>query len=234
MQMGNERTVRPLSRDEVREIDRRTIEDFGVPGVVLMENAGRGAAVEAWGMLGAEPGGRVAVLAGAGNNGGDGYVIARHLHNWRVNVEVFCFAPRERIRGDAEVNLRIIERMDLPVRDAQWTDGPAAPLADAAGAAHLVVDALFGTGLTRPMRAPFPAIVEWINALGRSVLAVDIPSGLNCDSGAPMPVAVRAACTVTFVAAKKGFAAAGAAEYLGRVVPVEIGVPRQLLTPYLQ
>ena len=230
---STQRSVRPVTRDEVRELDRATIEDFAVPGVVLMENAGRGAAVEAWGMLGQRHGRRVAVLAGAGNNGGDGFVIARHLHNWCVGVEVFCFTPRQKARGDAAVNLRIIERMGLPIHDVDFADGPTQPLAESAAMADLLVDALFGTGLTSPMRGAFPALVEWINALGRPVLAVDVPSGLNCDTGEPMPVAVRAACTITFVAAKAGFAAAGAEPYTGRVVPVEISVPRELLEPFL-
>jgi NAD(P)H-hydrate epimerase len=227
------RTVRPLTRDEVRELDRRTIREFGVPGVVLMENAGRGAAVEAWDLLVERGGRRAVVLAGAGNNGGDGFVIARHLHNWRCDAKVFRFAPREKSTGDADVNLTIIERMGLPIEEVSWQDGPTQSLAEAAGRADLLIDALFGTGLTSALREPFGAVIRWINALGKCVLAVDIPSGLNCDTGEPMPVAVKAVCTVSFVAPKAGFAAAGAAEYTGRVVPIEISVPRELLEPYL-
>ena len=230
---ANERVVRALTRDEVRELDRTTIEDFDVPGVVLMENAGRGAAIEAWGMLDRRSDGRVAIFAGAGNNGGDGFVIARHLHNWCIDAEVFCFAPREKIKGDAAVNLRIIERMGVPIHDVNWADGPSQQLAESAAMAHLLVDALFGTGLTSRMRDPFPAIVDWINALAKPVLAVDIPSGMNCDTGEPMPVAVKAARTVTFVAPKAGFAADGADAFTGHVVPVEISVPRELLESFL-
>jgi NAD(P)H-hydrate epimerase len=227
------RVLRALTRQEVRELDRRAIEEFAVPGLLLMENAGRGAAVEAWDLLTERAGRRVVVLAGAGNNGGDGFVIARHLFNWGCAVSVFCFVPRQRVAGDAAVNLAIIERMGLPIAEVAWAGGPTQELAEAATQADLLVDALFGTGVNSPLRAPFPAVIAWINALGKCALAVDIPSGLNCDTGEPMPVAVRAARTVSFVSAKAGFSAPGAERYTGRVVPIEIGIPRQLLAEYL-
>src|SRR5437762_4226923 len=165
-----------LNREQVREIDRRAIEEFGVPGVVLMENAGRGAA-EVLLSLGAN--GPVVICCGKGNNGGDGFVIARHLDNRGVGVRVLLFARPEELTGDAAVNFRIIERAGLPILIQPDLAALAGELAPAAW----VVDALFGTGLSGALRPPFDAIIAAINASGRPVLAVDIPSGLDCDTG---------------------------------------------------
>src|SRR5713226_6787224 len=140
-----------LNRQEVRELDRRAIEELGVPGVVLMENAGRGAA-EVLVRLGCR--GPVAICCGKGNNGGDGFVIARHLDNRGTPVRVLLFARPEDLSGDAAVNYRIIARAGLPmVIHAGNPVDDKAVRADLA-AAEWIVDALFGTGLTGPVRNP--------------------------------------------------------------------------------
>jgi NAD(P)H-hydrate epimerase len=215
-----------LSRAEVRELDRRAIEEYGVPGVVLMENAGRGAA-EVLLRLGVH--GRVLVCCGKGNNGGDGFVIARHLDNVGVPVRVLLFCRPEELTGDAAINYRIIARAALPVQ--AFPDGSVSEHAlwQELARAEWVVDALFGTGLSGPVRAPFDPIITALNAGPARVLAVDIPSGLDCDSGAPLGPTVRAQHTVTFVAQKKGFANPAARAYLGLVHVVDIGAPRDLL-----
>jgi NAD(P)H-hydrate epimerase len=216
-----------LSREQVRAIDRRAIEEFGVPGVVLMENAGRGAA-EVLRSLGIS--GRVVICCGKGNNGGDGFVIARHLDNEQVPVRVLFFSRPEDLAGDAAVNYRIIAKSSLSIVTC-----PIQPLDDKAmrgelAGADWVVDALFGTGLTGPVRAPFDQVIAAINAGPGRVLAVDIPSGLDCDTGQPLGATVRAHHTVTFVAPKKGFAHPAAQPWLGQVHVVAIGAPRRLLT----
>ncbi|MCS6911533.1 MAG: NAD(P)H-hydrate epimerase, partial [Anaerolineales bacterium] len=160
-----------LSRAQVRELDRRAIEEFGVPGVVLMENAGRGAA-ELLVRLGAR--GPVVIACGKGNNGGDGLVIARHLDNRGVGVQVLLLADPAELSGDAATNFRIVQRSGLAVR--VWPG--AGELAAALAGADWVVDALFGTGLRGPVPAPWAEAIAAINAAGRPVLAVDIPSGL--------------------------------------------------------
>jgi NAD(P)H-hydrate epimerase len=215
-----------LSRDEVRAIDRRAIDEFGVPGVVLMENAGRGAA-EVLVALGVR--GPVAVCCGKGNNGGDGFVIARHLDNRRLPVRVLLFARPEALTGDAAVNYRIISRSGVPINLHAESPVDAAALRRELESAEWVVDALFGTGLTGPLRAPFDGVVEAINAGPARVLAVDIPSGLDCDTGEPLGPCVRAAHTVTLVAAKKGFANPASHPWVGRVHVVDIGAPRAIL-----
>jgi NAD(P)H-hydrate epimerase len=215
-----------LSREQVRAIDRRAMEEFGVPGVVLMENAGRGAA-DVLRSLGIS--GPVVICCGKGNNGGDGFVIARHLDNAGVPVRVLLFSRPEDLSGDAAVNYYIIAKAGVRIlvyADASLDEN--ALRAEFVSAAW-VVDALFGTGLAGPVRAPFDRVIAAINAGPARVLAVDIPSGLDCDTGQPLGTMVRAEHTVTFVAPKKGFAEPAAQPWLGQVHVVDIGAPRPLL-----
>jgi NAD(P)H-hydrate epimerase len=211
-----------LTRAQVRDIDRRAIEAFGVPGVVLMENAGRGAA-ELLLSLGAR--GPVAICCGKGNNGGDGFVIARHLDNREIAVRVLLFARPDQLTGDAAINCRIIEQTGIPL----MTEPDTATLTTTLAQAAWIVDALFGTGLTGAVRPPLDGVIGAINSSGKPVLAVDIPSGLDCDTGLPLGATVRAAHTVTFVAPKIGFAQPAAREWLGQVHVVDIGAPRAAL-----
>jgi NAD(P)H-hydrate epimerase len=212
-----------LSRAQVRDLDRRAIEEFGVPGVVLMENAGRGTA-ELLLNLGIH--GRVLICCGKGNNGGDGFVIARHLANRGVNIQVLLCAPREELTGDALINFTILERGQYPLRILPLSlDSLHQELARS----EWVVDALFGTGLSGPVRPPYDRIIEGINSRPNHVLAVDIPSGLDCDSGQPLGPTIRAEHTATFVAPKRGFANPEATDYIGLVHVVDIGMPCILL-----
>jgi NAD(P)H-hydrate epimerase len=215
-----------MSRKEVRAVDRWAIEQIGIPGVVLMENAGRSCAVLAAEKLGGLAHPKVCIFCGTGNNGGDGYVIARHLLNRGVEVAVFLCGSREKVRGDAKVNSDALERLGHTVGQIDvGTADVAGKVAEAAGGANLVIDAVFGTGLQGPLRDDYRALIEAINALGVDILAVDIPSGLDCDTGEPLGAAIRAAYTVTFVAAKRGFAdAADAARYIGELYVASIGV----------
>jgi NAD(P)H-hydrate epimerase len=209
-----------LSRAQVRELDRRAIEEYGIPGIVLMENAGRGAA-EVLMRLNPErlP---VVIYCGKGNNGGDGFVIARHLdiHGWPVRLVRLA-----RPTGDAAVMEHVAEAAGIPDRFGKVT----------AFYESWFVDALFGTGLTGPIGGRYAIDVETMNRhrqKGKKVLAVDIPSGLDCDSGKPLGPCVRADHTVTFVAPKAGFANPEAREWLGEVHVVGIGAPRVLLEQY--
>jgi NAD(P)H-hydrate epimerase len=219
-----------LSRAELRELDRRAIEEYGVPGVVLMENAGRGAA-EVLLRLGVH--GPVLICCGRGNNGGDGFVMARHLDNVGVAVRVLLFCPPHELTGDAAINHRILEKAAVPMHvfsdKVQHAGLYAAALQQELARVEWVVDALFGTGLSGPVRPPLDQVIVAINDGPARVLAVDIPSGLDCDLGAPLGPTVRAEHTVTFVAQKKGFANAVARAWLGQVHVVDIGAPRALL-----
>jgi len=221
-----EKEFRVMSRDEVRRVDAWAIEEVGVPGVVLMENAGRSCAELAREKLAAVDGPKVCLFCGTGNNGGDGYVIARHLLNAGMRVRVVLCGAREKVRGDARTNLEILERLGHAVEPL---DPGAADLVvhvrAFAGEADLIVDALFGTGLRGELSGEFQCLIEAINGLGRPILAVDIPSGLDCDTGEPLGAAVQANWTVTFVAMKKGFLASPeASRHTGEVYVASIGV----------
>jgi NAD(P)H-hydrate epimerase len=217
-----------MSRDEVRNVDRRAIEEFGLPGVVLMENAARGC-VDWLIELGVS--GRVVICAGRGNNGGDGFVIARHLENRGLDVLVLLFADPESLRGDAAINWRVLERAGTPVcavKDAATDDHCRSQIAEA----DWIVDALLGTGTRGSLREPFPAIIAAINEAPGRVFAIDLPSGLDCDTGEPVnaesPLAVRADFTATFVARKQGFENPLAAAFTGEVRVIDIGVPHSM------
>jgi NAD(P)H-hydrate epimerase len=200
-----------------------------MPTLVLMENAGRGAAELLRNRL--SPDSRVLILCGPGNNGGDGGVVARHLDVWGVSIEVVWFTDPAKLRGDAAVQFQILARAGI--NQSVWpADRDLNGLDALMAQADWVVDALLGTGLTRPVKGTLHAVIEAINRSGKPVLALDLPSGLDTDRGTPLGAAVRATLTATFVAPKLGFSAPGASEYLGAISVVEIGVPRRLLDAF--
>lgn len=214
--------MRNLSRRQVRQIDRCAIEQIGLPGVVLMENAGRQVADAVERFL-ARPGAAIAIVAGAGNNGGDGFVVARHLSLRGFSTVTFLVASAEKVGGDAAVNLRALGKLGGDVREVRGEE--LACLAGELRRFDAIVDAVGGTGIEGAIRGDAAAAVEQINAAGRPVIAIDIPTGLDCDTGRAEGPCVRADLTVTFVARKKGFDATGAAEYAGQVIVADIGVP---------
>ena len=218
--------MKHLTRAEVRDLDRQAIEEFGLPGIVLMENAGRGATER---LLSAGVSGRVVVCCGKGNNGGDGFVIARHLESLGVAVQVLLFAEFDEVQGDACVNLGVLRKAGTPLRmiTEMSTGGN---LEDHFANAEWIVDALLGTGTRGPVREPYAGVIEAMNRSDARLLSVDLPSGLDCDTGEAPGACVRAELTVTFVAPKVGFAAPGAAEFTGDIQVVDIGLPRRMLT----
>ena len=226
-----------LSRRQIRECDRVALEKFSLNGLVLMENAGAAAARKILSLLNEKTDKRVCIVAGTGNNAGDGFVVARHLDHEDIAVEIIICGEKQRIKGDALSNLLIIERMELPIDYF-----PQERLADlkkriiqCGQHADLIVDALLGTGTAGPPREPIRTAIETINCLNLTVVALDIPSGLDCDSGLPLEVAVRAGHTVTFAARKKGFFAPGASDYTGTVTLASIGInTRRLLKTTLR
>lgn len=215
----------PLSREQVRDVDRRAVEEYHMPSVLLMENAGRGAVevLEAQGITGP-----IVVCAGKGNNGGDGFVMARHLENHGHEILVLLFCDPTTLQGDAAINFQILVAAKTPVEI--W-DGEvnSKQLADRLRGADWIVDALLGTGTKGEIREPFVMIIEAINQSQAKVLAVDLPSGMDCDTGKPLGACIKANVTATFVARKIGFDAEGAMNLTGDVHVVEIGVPRRVL-----
>jgi NAD(P)H-hydrate epimerase len=219
--------MRSLTRDHTRAIDRFAIEQLGVPGVVLMENAGRLCADAVGDFLAGPAGRKVAICAGGGNNGGDGFVVARHLSMREAEVVVFLVSPGEKLSGDAEINYRIARNLGLDIRHVGSAE--LANLSRELRGFDVVVDAVGGTGIRGALRGDIAVAAEQINAAGRPVVAVDIPTGLDCDTGQADGPAVRARLTVTMVARKKGFDAPESAEFTGEVRVVDIGIPADVV-----
>ncbi len=211
----------------IRELDRLAIEEYGIPGAVLMENAGRGSAKILLEHFPEAQQTGVTIVAGTGNNGGDGFVIARHLANQGIEVDVFIAGTIESVReGESAGNLSTIKKMGIPVVPIAGDEDIAA-LADSISARGIVVDALLGTGLEREVSGIFSRIITLIND-GYAILSIDIPSGISSDTGKVMGSAVMADVTVTFALPKRGNLIHPGAEHCGRLILLDIGVPDKL------
>ncbi len=217
--------VRPVvTAAEMRALDRATIDEIGIPGLTLMETAGRAVAAAARRMCAR---GHVAIVCGPGNNGGDGYVAARVLREQGADAVVYLAAPRSVIRGDAAAHLAIYERAGGVVRMIDTAEA-LGELGDAIAGAALAVDALFGVGLARPIDGHMADVVALVNHAQRR-LAVDIPSGLDADTGRALGASVHAHATVTMAALKVAHASAPGFARCGEVEVADIGVPGALV-----
>lgn len=219
-------TPRTINRAQARELDRRAVEQYGMASVMLMENAGRGVAdrLERLGIAG-----RVTICCGAGNNGGDGYVVARHLDLRGHQVNVVALTDPGKLSGDAALNYTVLSRSGVPIEVCSTAEQLTTRLMGSAW----IVDALLGTGARGEPRPPLDGAIEAINRSGIPVLAVDLPSGLDCDTGWAAQHTIVAHCTCTFVATKPGFLVAGAERFTGQVYVLDIGAPRQLIDEML-
>jgi ADP-dependent NAD(P)H-hydrate dehydratase / NAD(P)H-hydrate epimerase len=199
--------------EDLRELDRRTVEDAGLPAAALMEAAGAAAAAELRERFPAAR--RIAVVCGPGSNGGDGFVVARHLRDAGLDAWIVLVAAADRIRGDAATMLRVADALEVPRRD------------DLLGA-EVVVDALLGTGARGMPRAEIAQAISRIAQHGAPVLALDIPSGIDATTGVVPGDAIRATCTVAFHGRKLGTAIEPGRSHAGDVVTLPIGLPRSL------
>lgn len=214
---------------EMREIDKATIEWFGLPGVVLMENAGRAVAERAIEILGEPRGKIVFIVCGGGNNGGDGFVAARWLHNCGVRVKLFLALDRALVKGDALVHLETVVRMGVECFDSTEPRGMEKARIGTAFA-DLVIDALLGTGFHGELSEPYRDSIELMNGAGKKILSVDIPSGVEADTGVVREKAVQAFCTVTLGLPKPGILLYPGAASAGEMDVAPIGIPAELLT----
>ena len=216
-----------FTREQSRRVDQLAVREFGFSGLVLMENAGRGVA-DVLCRLGIA--GPVAICCGKGNNAGDGFVIARHLDLRGHAVRVLLWAEPEELTGDAAANFNILKKTDVTIE--VFGGGAAhdpARLSKLVEGAAWIVDALLGTGSRGEPRPPLGDAIDRLNAAAAPKLAVDLPSGLDCDTGVPARHTIVAAETCTFVAAKAGFFTPAAAAKVGRLHVLDIGVPRKLI-----
>jgi ADP-dependent NAD(P)H-hydrate dehydratase / NAD(P)H-hydrate epimerase len=215
---------------QMQEMDRRTIQEFGIPGRVLMECAGRGAARVFLENLYCQGPGRVGIMAGRGNNGGDGFVMARYLTQRNIAVKVFLLAAAAAVKGDAAANLQLLAASGVPLIEIPDEQAFIARMQDLQHQ-HYWIDALLGTGLKAEVKGFYRKAIEFINAGQRPVLAVDIPSGLNADTGQPCGTCIRAAATATFGFAKIGHVVYPGLEYCGSVKVIDIGIPPNMVQP---
>lgn len=223
-----------LSREQVRAVDRIAIEEYGIPGIVLMENAARSAVEAIVHRYGSPVGKEIAIVCGNGNNGGDGYAIARHLQNRGGKVTIYRVWPGK-LSADAQFNADITAKMEIPISDSIHGD---------LFEPWITIDAVFGTGLTTPPRDSMNHYMNEMNVFGKRVVAIDIPSGLDCDTGNPVgaiehgwsdqALVVVADLTVTFVAEKLGFANPRSRHYTGDIVVGDIGCPREIIDRVLR
>ena len=219
-----------ITREQSRQVDRRAVEEYGMSSLVLMENAGRGVVDKIF-ELGFT--GRVLVCCGKGNNAGDGFVIARHLDLRGAPVTVSLWSEVAELSADARVNHDILARSCVPIaRHGALFDAEA--LARETKGAGLIVDALLGTGARGAARFPFDRVIVALNASSIPIIAVDLPSGFDCDLGAIDSPIIRACHTCTFVAAKRGFLTRGSSDYIGQAHVLDIGAPRKLVEEILR
>jgi NAD(P)H-hydrate epimerase len=212
---------RVFSCQEIRALDKQAIENIGIPGMVLMENAGLAVAQFLEAYLENE---KVVICCGKGNNAGDGLVVARHLWNHGFDVEVLLFELPEYFSQDTLTNYQIAKNCQVPMH--QVKEGM---LKNVLFAADWIVDALFGTGLQGGLQRPYHEIVSAINQMDAKVLSIDVPSGLNADTGQADGACVKADITLSFVGLKQGFLNPQAQRYLGELHVIDIGIPKVLL-----
>ncbi|MDH3826521.1 MAG: NAD(P)H-hydrate epimerase, partial [Desulfobacterales bacterium] len=212
---------------EMQEMDRQTIKTHGIPGLELMENAGRGATEVLLDQFAGTIKTGVGIICGKGNNGGDGFVIARYLADRRIDVTVYLLAKATQVKGDAAANLKRLAALKVPVIEIPDEDSFSKIKSDLCRF-DLLVDAILGTGLTSDVRGFFKTVINFINNLNRSgipVFAVDMPSGLNSDTGQPCGTCIQAQGTATFALAKIGHYTYPGAEYTGKLQIIDIGIP---------
>ncbi|QDT31643.1 NAD(P)H-hydrate epimerase [Thalassoglobus polymorphus] len=219
-----------LTRSQARAVDDIAIREYGIPGIVLMENAGRGIAEL---LLKESPTGRVTVLCGPGNNGGDGFVIARHLAIAGLEVMVIICTDPKNYHGDAATNSQIIQKAGLPVLQLSMPENLDRLISELQNS-DWIVDAMLGSGTQGAIREPYLTIINAVNGIGKPVLAVDVPSGVDCDQGPTPDATIQARITATLVAAKPGLLTLEAEEYVGRLEVLGIGLPNIILTQILK
>ncbi len=217
-----------LTAEEMQKLDRTAINELGIPGVVLMENAGLQVMEIIFKIIGDPQGKTVTIFTGKGNNGGDGFVVARHLLNAGAQVKVLMFAEIEDIAGDAKINLNILQKMGhkvYPVTNPNSLNVIKLALVYT----DLVVDAIFGTGFKGSVPDHIGKAIEMINQSGKPVVSVDIPSGLEANTGKAHGLCIKATGTVTFAQAKVGLVIQQGPEYVGELTVADISIPPDLV-----
>lgn len=230
--MSSQFQFKIVTAAEMREVEARAFREFGIQPLILMEHAGTCVAdISERNFLSQNmpqpENSRILVLCGKGNNGGDGFVAARHLSNRGHEMDIFLAGSAAELKGDALINYQIAAKLGISIcQDAQ---NKLSQLEFALQESDLVIDALFGTGLDRPMDEAYLGIIKTVNRVGKPVLAVDLPSGLHCDTGEVLPEAIRAKATAVLGLPKQGLYTAQGPASAGQIYLVDIGLPKALL-----
>jgi hydroxyethylthiazole kinase-like uncharacterized protein yjeF len=220
--------MKVATAEQMQELDRKSIEVYRIPGIVLMENAGRGATEVITSVFPDIQKKKVAIIAGKGNNGGDGFVIARHLLNKGIPVRVFLLTDPKSLRGDAEINFNIFNHMKgevIPVPSSKDYQKVKKSLENV----DLLIDGIFGTGLDAEVRGYYREVIDHLNGLQKPIVAIDIPSGLDANTGKPLGTAIRASLTITFGLPKVGHLISPGPDYVGSLKVIDIGIPKRLV-----
>jgi NAD(P)H-hydrate epimerase len=220
--------MKVANAEEMQELDRKAIETYRIPGMILMENAGKGAAEVISNTFPDIHKKKIAIIAGKGNNGGDGLVIARYLLNQGVSVRVYLLTDPKGLRGDAETNFNIFQRMKGEVISVP-SSKDYVKLKKDLERFDILVDGIFGTGLDAEVRGYYREVIDHLNTLQRPIVAIDIPSGLDADTGKPLGTAIRASLTITFGLPKVGHLIPPGIDYVGEVKVIDIGIPKRLV-----
>jgi len=214
---------------KMREIDKQTQDEFDIPATILMENAGRAVFQTAMEMLFRKENKKVVIVSGSGNNGGDALVAARHLMNNGIETDIFSVVPIEKLYGEAKANYNRAEKVSNTISKSIkiLSKENLSVFKDKVIEAQLIIDGVFGIGLDREVKEPQKTVIQLINESQKSVLAVDVPSGLDATDGKMFGVCIKAEKTVTFALPKTGFR--GNEKYTGKVITADISIPKALL-----
>jgi NAD(P)H-hydrate epimerase len=220
--------MKRVTAEEIRRLDQLAIRDYSIPSLLLMENAGRSVSDVISRQY--KPC-KVLIFIGKGNNGGDGLVVARHLVNLGYSAQVILLEDPSHLKTDPLLNFSIIRKMNIPcVLGATVSEEK---IVEYCREAELVVDAIFGVGIHSPVCGIFQEAIRAINKSQKPVLSIDIPSGLDADTGQVHGIAVRAKKTVTLTLPKKGLFEGEGPRYAGEIDVADVGIPRELLLPFL-
>jgi len=217
--------MRSVTREEMQRLDQTAIENYSIPSLLLMENAGRAVSEV---IRRAFPSVEVVIFSGKGNNGGDGLVVARHLANWGYKVRVILLENPLNLRPDPRTNHAIVQKMKIPLFVADERT-PVEVFASYCQQVELIVDAIFGIGINSLITGRFSRAVHAINGSERPVVSIDIPSGLDANTGEVHGIAIKAVMTVALALTKKGFYTAQGPVHTGKIETVDIGIPHDLL-----
>ncbi len=218
--------MRYVTSREMRSLDKEAMEKFGIPSIILMENAGRAVYAAARGILSGAKEKKIFCVCGRGNNGGDGFVAARHLVNNGFDVEIFLLANPANLKGDAKINYNILREMGIKIKSTE-TGGEFDSFKNSLQASDLLIDAILGIGVSGEVRRPLAGAIESMNQSGKPILSVDVPSGLDATNGKALGSCIKAVRTVTFAFPKTGFIKNDGPNKTGEMTVADISLPVQ-------